>query len=118
MDGLKKSREFPPLTPRRGEGVFELGKILYFFKPFPYMKTMIPHEHDHCDVRQSRLLDCSQHPAHLVIHEADRGRVSSPQLSHLEEKKIGKIKITHIFVRKYLVYFVVGIGDIWFCTNV
>ena len=82
------------------------------------MKTMIPHEHDHSVVRQSSLLDGSQHPAHLVIHEADGGVVSSPQLSHLEEKKIGKIKITHIFVRKYLVYFVVGIGDIWFCTNV
>ena len=80
------------------------------------MKTMIPHEHDHGVVSQSRLLNCSQHSAHLVIHEADGGIVSSPQLSYLEEKKIGKM--THIFVRKYLVYFVVGICDIWFCTNV
>ena len=66
------------------------------------MKTMIPHKHDHGVVSQSSLLNCSQHSAHLVIHEADGGVVSSPQLSHLDEKKIGKM--TRKFVRKYLVY--------------
>ena len=47
---------------------------------------MIPHEHDHGVVSQARLLYGPQHPAHLVIHEADGGIVSSPQFSLLEEK--------------------------------
>ena len=50
------------------------------------MKTMIPHEHDHGVVSQARLLYGPQHPAHLVIHEADGGIVGSPQFSFLEEK--------------------------------
>ena len=81
-----------------------------------YMKTMIPHKHDHSVVSQSRLLDGTEDSAHLVIHEADGGIVGSPQFSHLEYMKIGKM--SNIFLQKYLVYFVIGIGDIWFCTNV
>ena len=50
------------------------------------MKTMIPHEHDRGVVSQARLLNGPQHLAHLVIHEADGGVVSSPQFSFLEEK--------------------------------
>ena len=52
----------------------------------PYMKTMIPHEHDHGVVSESRLLDGTQHSSHLVIHEADGGVVSSPQFSLLEKQ--------------------------------
>ena len=42
------------------------------------METMIPHEHDHSVVCQSSLLNGTQHSAHLVVHEADSGVVSSP----------------------------------------
>ena len=52
---------------------------------------MIPNEHDHGVVCQSSLLNGTQHSAHLVIHEADGGVVSSPQFSLLEDMKIGKI---------------------------
>ena len=45
-----------------------------------YMKTMIPHEHDHSVVSQSCLLNGTQHSAHLVIHEADGGVVCPPEL--------------------------------------
>ena len=64
------------------------------------MQTMIPHEHDHGVVSESRLLDGTQHSSHLVIHEADGGVVSSPQLSLLEEKKIRKMN--NIFVSRLL----------------
>ena len=80
------------------------------------MKTMIPHKHDHSVVCQSRLLNGSQYSAHLVIHEADCGVVGSPQFPLLQDMKIGKM--SNIFLRKYLVYFVIGIGDIWFSSNV
>ena len=51
------------------------------------MKTMIPHEHDHGVVSQTSLLNGSQHSAHLMIHEADGGVVSSPQFSLLDVVK-------------------------------
>ena len=60
------------------------------------MKTMIPHEHDDCVVSQARLLNGPQHPANLVIHEADGGIVSSPQFSLLEEK--GFKNVQQIFI--------------------
>ena len=56
------------------------------------MKTVISHEHDHGIVSQARLLNGRQHPAHLVIHEADGGIVSSPQFSLLEQKGLRNVK--------------------------
>ena len=50
------------------------------------MQTMIPHKHDHGVVSQTSLLNGSQHSAHLMIHEADGGVVSSPQFSLLEKQ--------------------------------
>ena len=80
------------------------------------MKSMIPHEHDHSVVCLASLLNGSQHSAHLVVHEADSGVVSSPQFSLLTEYLTGKMS----YVRKYfyMSHFVIRIGDICFNTNV
>ena len=52
-----------------------------------YMKSMIPHKHDHSIVCQASLLNGTEHFANLVVHEADSGVVSSPQLSLLTSSK-------------------------------
>ena len=50
------------------------------------MQTMIPNEHDHGVVSQTGLLNGSHHSAHLMIHQADGGVVSSPQFSLLDKQ--------------------------------
>ena len=59
--------------------------VIEIYDEYFYMKTMIPYEHDHGVVSQSSLLNSTDHSAHLVIHEADGGIVSSPQLSLLTQ---------------------------------
>ena len=49
----------------------------------PHMQAVVPDEHDDGVLGSPRLLHRIQHPAQLMVHEADRGVVSAPELPDL-----------------------------------